>query len=687
MFYITVNNVVNKKFLKCYEVEVIKSVIIAEKPSVAREFAKVLEINGVNKNGYIESSEYIVTWCVGHLVTMSYPEKYDEKLKYWNLSTLPFLPTEFKYEVIDAVKNQFEIIKEILNREDVEKIYVCTDSGREGEYIYRLVDDMAGNPQKQKKRVWIDSQTKESILNGIKDAKDLNEYNSLSDSAYLRAKEDYLIGINFSRILSLMYSEELAKKLNQDRSAISIGRVMTCVLGMVVKKEIEILNFKKQNFYKIQANFGNSLDDSFLTEWKCVEGSTYFKSEKLYNETGFNKKDEAEKFIQYINSLRKNDELFGTVEEVTKKTGNENAPLLFNLAELQNECSKKFKINPDETLKVVQELYEKKLVTYPRTDARVLSTAIAKEISKNLNGLSKSNIDESIKKYIDIMIKEKYSTKLEKTKYVNDSKITDHYAIIPTGQGFENYEKLDKLKKDIFHLITKRFLSIFFPPAKFSRISVKIKIENEEFSTSGKVCISEGYLSIIKEDKKLKDTNKIEEESNDEAKDLDKAVSMDILAKLKKGQTIKLIDLNIKEGETSPPNRYSSGTIILAMENAGKLIEDETLREQIKGCGIGTSATRAEIIKKLEKIEYIAINSKTQIITPTKKGESICGIVLKTMPDMLNPELTASWEKGLNMVAQNEINAEEFMKKLEKYINDKVMKLKRSRDEYLYGIY
>jgi DNA topoisomerase-3 len=662
-------------------VKIIKSVIIAEKPSVAREFAKVLEINGINKNGYIESNDYIVTWCVGHLVTMSYPDKYDEKLKYWNFNTIPFLPKDFKYEVISSVANQFDIIKYILNREDVDKIYVCTDSGREGEYIYRLVDEMAGSPKKDKKRVWIDSQTKESILNGIKDAKDLTKYDSLSDSAYLRAKEDYLIGINFSRLLSLMYSDEVAKNLGQEKSAISIGRVMTCVLGMIVKKEIEISNFKKQNFYKIQGDFGDNVDNSFLAEWKCCESSKHFKSDKLYNETGFKTKETATEFMGHLNSLGG----FGIIDEISKKTQNENPPLLFNLAELQNDCSKKFKISPDETLTVVQELYEKKLITYPRTDARVLSTAISKEIAKNLNGLVKAKIDEDIKKHIDVMIKEKYSTKLEKTKYVNDAKITDHYAIIPTGQGFENYDKLDKLKKEIYHLIVKRFLSIFFPPAKFSKISVKVKIGEEEFFSNGRVCIEQGYLSVITEDKKIKIEEKTQEELQD-SKVEEKNVNMNILAKLKKGQEIKLIELNIKEGETSPPNRYTSGSIILAMENAGKLIEDEKLREQIKGCGIGTSATRAEIIKKLERIEYISINKKTQILTPTKKGEVICGIVSKTIPDILNPDLTASWEKGLNMVAQNEIKSEEFMDKLEKYIRDKVVRLKKARNEYLYGI-
>lgn len=676
-----------------------KKVIIAEKPSVAREFAKVLKINGKNNNGFIESEEYIVTWCVGHLVTMSYPEKYDEKLRSWNLSTLPFIPKEYKYEVIGSVSKQFDIVKEILNREDVESIYVCTDSGREGEYIYRLVDEMAGNPKKDKRRVWIDSQTEEAILNGIKEAKELSEYDSLSDAAYLRAKEDYLIGINFSRLLSLGYGKDVARKLNEERSVISIGRVMTCVLGMIVNREREIRDFKKVSYYKIQGSFGESVDNSFQAEWKVSEKSKCFESPKLYNESGFKKKEVAENFIKYLQEVDSKP----VITAITKKNTKDKPPLLFNLAELQNECSKRFKISPDETLQVVQELYEKKMVTYPRTDARVLSSAVAKEITKNLNGLAKSKIDESVKQYIDEMIKKKYSTSLAKTKYVNDSKITDHYAIIPTGQGFENYDKLTTLQKAVYHTIAKRFLSIFFPPAEYSKVSVTLNIENEEFTCNGKVCTKEGYLAVLKVDKnadmlvrdsvngtinnKSKEQDKEnEKESSDEQKnDEDKTTNLDILANLKKGQTLETISLSIKESETSPPSRYSSGSIILAMENAGKLIEDDELREQIKGQGIGTSATRAEIIKKLERIMYINTNKKTQILTPTKRGEAVYDVVVKTIPDMLNPELTASWEKGLTMVAEKQIPASEFMDKLENYVKTKVVKYKKARNEYLYG--
>lgn len=651
-----------------------KKLIITEKPSVAMEFAKALKINTKRMNGYLESDDWVITWCVGHLVTMSYPEVYDENLRKWKLSTLPFIPKEWKYEIISSVKNQFEIVQRLLQREDVEVIYNAGDSGREGEYIQRLVFMMANpNPKAEMKRVWIDSQTQEEIQRGIKEAKNISEYDSLSDSAYLRAKEDYLIGINFSRLLSLIYGRSLAKSLNEDKAVISIGRVMTCVLGMIVTREREIRNFKKQKFYKIIGKFGND-DSNFEAQWQATQESKVYNLPTLYNETGFKKESSAKEHIEYMKNISD----VATIKEITKKKTKENPPLLFNLAEIQNTCSKKFKISPDETLNIIQELYEKKLVTYPRTDARVLSTGVAKEISKNLNGLYKSKIDDGIKKYIVKMIEEKYKTNLLKTKYVNDKKITDHYAIIPTGQGFENYEKLDKLKKDVYHIIVKRFLSIFYPPAEYNRVSVKLCIGNEEFNANGKVCINQGYLEVIKDDDK---TEKDSEEKND------KNENLDILNSLKKGENISIVDLSTKEGETSPPSRYSSGTIILAMENAGKLIEDEELREQIKGSGIGTSATRAEIIKKLDRIEYISINSKTQILTPTNKGEKVYDIVRKSIPDMLNPKLTASWEKGLTMVAQKEIPKEDFMDKLEDYINSRVIKLKRARDEYLYGYF
>ena len=628
--------------------------IIAEKPSVAMEFAKVLKINTTRKNGYLEGKDWIVTWCVGHLVTMSYPEKYDEKLKFWNLSTLPFIPEEFKYEVIPAVQNQFDTVKSLLTREDVKEIYIATDSGREGEYIYRLVDNMAEvGKDKIRKRVWIDSQTEEEIKKGIEQAKDWSEYNSLSDSAYLRAKEDYLIGINFSRLLSIIFGKRIAKDINEEKVSISVGRVMTCVLGMVVSREREIRNFVKTKYYKVLGNFGKE-ESSFKAEWKVTDTSKLLNSEKLYNESGFKKIEDAKEFILSLKDKE------AKILEMKKSKQKENPPLLFNLAEIQNECTKVFKIKPDETLDIIQELYEKKLVTYPRTDARVLSTAIAKEIGKNLNGLYKNFKDEEIHGFQEKMIAEKYSTNLIKTKYVNDSKITDHYAIIPTGQGFENYEKLSDLKKNIYKIIVKRFLAIFYPAAEYSKVNLSIDIDGENFFASGKVCTKLGYLEV------LKNKAKTEEENNE---------NLDILASLKKGQKIDIINFETKDSETSPPSRYNSGGMILAMENAGKLIEDEELREQIKGAGIGTSATRGEIIKKLERIKYIEINSKTQIITPTIKGEAIYDIINKSIPDMLNPELTASWEKGLDMVAKKEIEPKIFMEKLEKYINSKIDKL------------
>ena len=640
-----------------------KKLIITEKPSVAMEFAKVLKINSNRKNGYIESDDWIITWCVGHLVTMSYPEVYDEKLKFWRLDTLPFIPHEWKYEIIPAVQNQFNIVKSLLQREDVEEIYNAGDSGREGEYIQRLVFMMAKpNPKAQIKRVWIDSQTEEEIRRGIKEAKDESEYDSLSDSAYLRAKEDYLIGINFSRLLSIIYGRRVAKEINEEKASISIGRVMTCVLGMVVSREREIRNFVKTKYYKIIGEFGNE-EGTFKAEWKVNEKSQMFESNKLYNESGFKKEEDAKEFIKNLAGKK------AVISELKKSKQKENAPLLFNLAEVQNECTKRFKIKPDETLEIIQNLYEKKLVTYPRTDARVLSTAVAKEISKNLNGLIKGYKDEEVQRLLNKMVSEKYSTNLVKTKYVNDSKITDHYAIIPTGQGYENYDKLPELHKKVYNVIVKRFIAIFYPPAEYSKINLTVNVENETFNANGKVCINQGYLEVLKPKNKTKQSTEKEQTVESEENNLD------VLKKLKKDQEIEIKNYEIKDAETSPPSRYNSGSIILAMENAGKLIEEEELREQIKGAGIGTSATRGEIIKKLERIKYIDINSKTQIVTPTKKGEVIYDVVNYAMPDMLNPKLTASWEKGLDMVAKKEIKSNEFMVKLENYINSKFNKL------------
>ena len=647
-----------------------KKLIIAEKPSVAMEFAKALKINANRKNGYLESEEWIITWCVGHLVTMSYPEVYDEKLKFWRLDTLPFIPQEWKYEIIPAVQNQFNIVKQLLQREDVEEIYNAGDSGREGEYIQRLVFMMAKpNPKASIKRVWIDSQTEEEIQRGIREAKAQSEYDSLSDSAYLRAKEDYLIGINFSRLLSIIYGRKVAREINEEKASIAVGRVMTCVLGMVVSREREIRNFVKTKYYKIIGEFGNE-DGTFKAEWKVNEKSKMYESPKLYNESGFKKEKDAKLLISSLAGKK------AIITELKKSKQKENAPLLFNLAEIQNECTKRFKIKPDETLEIIQNLYEKKLVTYPRTDARVLSTAVAKEISKNLNGLVKGYKDEEVQSLLNKMITEKYSTNLVKTKYVNDSKITDHYAIIPTGQGYENFEKLPELQKKVYNVIVKRFIAIFYPSAEYNKVTLTVEVENEIFYASGKVCTNQGYLEVLKP----KNTSKQSTEKEQTVENSDKSSeesenNLEVFKNLKKGQEVETKNYEIKDAETSPPSRYNSGSIILAMENAGKLIEDEELREQIKGAGIGTSATRGEIIKKLEKIKYIEINSKTQIVTPTKKGEAIYDVVNYSMPDMLNPKLTASWEKGLDMVAKKEIQSNEFMVKLENYINSKFNKL------------
>ena len=649
--------------------------IITEKPSVAREFAKALKLNAANKGSFLESSEWIITWCVGHLVTMSYPEKYDENLKFWRLDTLPFMPKEYKYEVIKNVSKQFDVVQKLLQREDITEIYNAGDSGREGEYIQRLVFMMAKpNPNAKMKRVWIDSQTEEEILRGIREAKDMTEYDSISDSAYLRAKEDYLIGINFSRLLTIIYGRRMASKINEEKATIAVGRVMTCVLGMVVSREREIRNFVKTKYYKILGEFGND-KGSFKAEWKVNGKSKMFDSPKLYNESGFKKEEDAKQFIASLAGKE------AVVTEMKKNKQKVNAPLLFDLGELQNECTKRFKINPDETLEIIQNLYEKKLLTYPRTDAKVLSTAIAKEITKNLNGLAKGYKDEEVQKDIKKMIDEKYSTDLVKTKYVDDKKITDHYAIIPTGQGFENYDSLPELQKQVYKVVVKRFLAIFYPPAEYSKVNVTVNIENETFYASGKVCVNRGYLDVLKPETKDKQSTKNEQnvESNSENEenknDEDTETNLEILKTLKKNDKLEVNTFELKDAETSPPTRYNSGNIILAMRSAGKLIEDEELREQIKGDGIGTASTRGEIIKKLVRIQYIQINDKTKVITPTVKGEAIYDVINSSMPDMLNPDLTASWEKGLGMVARKEIKPEVFMEKLEKYINSKFDKL------------
>ena len=665
-----------------------KALYIAEKPSVAQEFAKALKINGQRRDGYLESQDSVVTWCVGHLVTMSYPEKYDIKYKRWSLDTLPFLPREFKYEVIPGVQKQFEIVKGLLNREDVDTIYVCTDSGREGEYIYRLVAQMAGVHGKKEKRVWIDSQTEEEIMRGIREAKNLSAYDNLSASAYLRAKEDYLMGINFSRILTLRYGNSVSNYLNTKYQAISVGRVMTCILGMVVRREREIRAFVKTPFYRVLSSIALE-GENFEGEWRAVEGSRYFQTPYLYKENGFKEKAYAEKLIQ---ELLVSQPLQCTVEKIERKKENRNPPLLFNLAELQNVCSKLFKISPDETLKIVQELYEKKLVTYPRTDARVLSTAAAKEIYKNISGLRNYEHTAEIAQHI---IEQGNYKNLAKTRYVNDKQITDHYAIVPTGQGLNALRSVSLTAQRVYETIVRRFVCIFYPPAVYQKISLVTKIQNESFFSSFKVLLDEGYLKVAtnsfakrKAADAMSSVNRAgaagnegsEEEDPDTGKNggnkaddsaEDMACDTRLLAalqNLKKGDILSVDSLSIKEGETSPPKRYNSGSMILAMENAGQLIEDEELRAQIKSCGIGTSATRAEILKKLCNIKYLALNKKTQVITPTLLGEMIFDVVNCSIRQLLNPELTASWEKGLNYVAEGSITEQEYMDKLEHFV-------------------
>ena len=648
-----------------------KSLYIAEKPSVAQEFMKALGENPQRRDGYSESDDAVFTWCVGHLVTMSYPAEYDASLKRWSMDTIPFIPTEWKYEIIPAVAKQFNIVAGLLNREDVDKIYVCTDSGREGEYIYRLVEQMAGVHGKKRLRVWIDSQTEEEIKRGVRDAKDLSEYDNLSEAAYLRAKEDYLMGINFSRVLTLKYGQSISSFFRQNnRTVIAVGRVMTCVLGMVVRREREIRNFVKTPFYRVVATLPLSEDKNFDAEWKAVEGSKYFESPKLYKENGFKERKDAE---ELINILSENKPVTMEVISIERKTENKQPPLLYNLAELQNDFSKFFKLSPDETLKHTQELYEKKLVTYPRTDARVLSTAVAKVIDKNITGLR--NIPE-YKEFVEEILAAKSYEGIAKTRYVNDKQITDHYAIVPTGQGFNNLKNLSATTKAVYYAIVRRFLSIFYPAAVYKKISISLRRDTESFFASFKVLEKEGYLKVVNSFRKSKaDGEETEEEKYDEA-------FLDKLKGLKKGSILDVSGFNVKEGETSPPKRYNSGSMILAMENAGQLIEDEELRAQIKGSGIGTSATRAEILKKLVDKKYINLYNKTQIITPSQLGEIVYDVVDNSIKRLLDPRLTASWEKGLTGVAEGNISTDEYLLKLEAFISKNTMMVKTLNNEY-----
>ena len=642
-----------------------KNLIITEKPSVAREFAKAIGETMSTKNGYMEGENYIVTWCVGHLVTMCYPDAYDPALKKWNLDTIPFIPTEYKYQVIDNVKKQFDVVKTLFNRDDVDVIYNAGDSGREGEYIQRLVKQEAGcNPNAVWKRVWIDSQTEDEIRRGIREAKDMSEYDNLSDAAYLRAKEDYLMGINFSRALTLKYSYPVKNFLGIDKCVISVGRVMTCVQGMVVNREREIRNFVKTPFFKLQAEF-NTGEATYIGEWKVTPDSAYYNNPNLYKENGFKTREAATSFIDALSGVGT-----GEIVNVEKKKQTKNPPLLYNLAELQNECSRLFKISPDETLKIAQELYEKKLTTYPRTDARVLSTAVAKEIVKNLSGLK--NI-AAMRGYVENILDNKLFLKLAKSRYVNDKAITDHYAIIPTGQGLNAYSSLSLNARKVYEVIVRRFLSIFYPAAVYQRIGIETKVSTEHFFSSYKTLVDKGYLEVMQysfsgksEAANTKAEDKVSEEET--TRNADESLEK-VLLELKKGMAGSVDKLDIKEGETTPPKRYSSGSLILAMENAGQLIEDEELRAQIKGSGIGTSATRGEILKKLVTNGYLALNKKTQIITPTLLGEIIYEVVNVSIKPLLNPELTASWEKGLTGVAEGNITSDEYTVKLNDFVS------------------
>lgn len=668
-----------------------KVLYIAEKPSVAQEFAKALKVSGRKGDGYIESEQAIVTWCVGHLVTMSYPDAYDPSLKRWSMETLPFLPKTFKYQVIDDVKKQFKIVSGLLNRADVDTIYVCTDSGREGEYIYRLVEQMAGVKGKDRRRVWIDSQTEEEILRGVREAKDLTEYDNLAASAYLRAKEDYLMGINFSRVLTLKYGPSVASYLREKRAVLSVGRVMTCVLGMVVRREREIREFVKTPFYRVIGSFDVPDHETAVieAEWRAVEGSRYFGTPALYKENGFKEKKTAEELIRFLNA----DPMEGTLLALDKKKETKNPPLLYNLAEIQNDCSKMFKISPDETLKIIQELYEKKLVTYPRTDARVLSTAVAKEIHRNIGGLRNF---APLADFAANALENGNWKQIARTKYVNDKQITDHYAIIPTGQGFGALRSINPLAAKVYELIGRRFLSIFYPPAVYQKFSLKIEKQGEQFFAAYKVLADAGYLEVANVPAKKKaesgrssrrentgtsqdpQTEELDPGHDEKAKSL-----LAMLSCLKKGQKLKLLKLDIKEGETSPPKRYTSGSMILAMENAGQLIEDEDLRAQIKGSGIGTSATRAEILKKLFNIKYLTLAKKTQVITPTLLGEIVFDVCQASMRQLLNPELTASWEKGLTYVAEGTITPDEYMEKLERFVTLRTNGVKQTNNAYM----
>ena len=655
-----------------------KRVFIAEKPSVAREFANSLGLSFKSRDGYMEAEDTIVTWCVGHLVTMCYPDAYDPKYKKWSLSTIPFIPDEYRYQVIDGVKKQFGIVKRILTDKEVDTIYICTDSGREGEYIYRLVAQQAGVKGKRQLRVWIDSQTREEILRGIREAKDDSEYDNLGSAAYLRAKEDYLMGINFSRALTLKYGDGISRVLGTKYSVIAVGRVMTCVLGMVVRREREIRDFVKTPFYRVLGNFKPADDetgDEITAEWHAAEGSRYYGTPALYKENGFRERKDAEALIAYLQQPIASGDC--AVQSVNRKKEKKNPPLLYNLAELQNDCSRFFKISPDQTLQAAQELYEKKLTTYPRTDARVLSSAVAKEIGKNLKGLSTLPM---YRPFLQKILETGSYKKIAKTRYTDDGAITDHYAIIPTGQGLNALPSLKETTAKVYELICRRFLAIFYPPAIFDKIALEIRLGTEVFSASFKTCVDPGYLEVMEYSfkKKKEDTAEDPKQKEGEGNEQETEKVPAFVRVLRKGRKMTCTGLEIKEGETKPPKRYNSGSMILAMENAGQLIEEEELREQIRGSGIGTSATRAEILKKLFSNRYLALNKKTQVITPTLMGEMIYDTVDCSIRPLLNPKLTASWELGLTRVSEGTVTEEEYLEKLNGFVSRNTNNVKNS---------
>lgn len=636
-----------------------KSLIITEKPSVAQEFARILGVSGRN-DGYIENSDYVITWCVGHLVEMVYPEVYDEKYKKWKLEDLPFLPKEYKYDVIPAVSKQYDVVHKMLHREDIDTVYWAGDAGKEGQTIEENIRMYGGVREGMKElRVWIDSQTEEEIRRGIREAKPMSDYANLGKSGIMRTIEDYAMGINFSRAMSVKYGNLLNDAAGtRSYTAIAVGRVMTCVLGMVVIREREIRNFVETPFYRVVGSF---TDANIEAEWKAVEGSKYFESPLLYKENGFKKQESAENLIAELSGKT------AVVSSIERGTSRKKAPLLFNLAELQAECSKRFKISPDETLQVAQDLYEKKLTTYPRTDARVLSTAVAKEIGKNISRLKGY---EPVQGYVERIMKEGLHYNIAKTQYTDDSKITDHYAIIPTGQLTE-LRSLNELQRSVYDLIVRRFLSIFYPAAEYQTVKLVVAVGEEKLFAGAKALKAPGFLEIAgrKQEEEKEGSNK---EDNEET---DSPGLLELADQLTKGQELPVNGYSLKEGSTKPPKRYTSGSMVLAMENAGQLIEDEELRAQIKGSGIGTSATRAEIIKKLVRIGYLHLNKKSQILSPEVLGEMVYEVVNMTVPALLNPKMTASWEKGLDGITRGTVIMEDYREKLEDFIRKETLNM------------